>query len=291
MIEPDFSIYDKYKLMFGTTKLAQTDIKTILYATHFRLSLDGQTLLPFPYGRLRPAHPCVILHDYDLGAVPGAFDLLLEISQMRPSGLSYRIGNKYPINVYSYKELQKWLRLPAMGRCFYLQYNGMLTDEEMIDLLRVPIVGLRQVVYNFTYNFSDENDFVMNGLSQIYKQTLFLRSHKQKILLNIDTDFFQTRELELLMKLIDCFYGKNQLDYIPPHRQTLYHYCAWRRRAYLEVLPWIHFKVSQAEMREAFQYTRKHNYEVFEMFYTVPSVIAKGGKLVNEWERNPVTDR
>ena len=96
-----------------------------------------------------------------------------------------------------------------MGRCFYLQYNGLLTDEEIIDLLRVPIVGLRQVVYNFTYNFSDENDFVMNGLSQIYKQTLFLRSHKQKILLNIDTDFFQTRELELLMKLIDCFYGKN----------------------------------------------------------------------------------
>ena len=41
MIEPDFSIYDKYRLMFGTTKLAQTDIKTILYATHFRLSLDG----------------------------------------------------------------------------------------------------------------------------------------------------------------------------------------------------------------------------------------------------------
>lgn len=40
-------------------------------------------------------------------------------------------------------------------------------------------------------------------------------------------------------------------------------------------------------MRESFQYMRKHNYEVFDMFYSIPNVIAVGGKLVNEWARNP----
>ena len=37
---------------------------------------------------------------------------------------------------------------------------------------------------------------------------LFLRSHKLKILLNIDTEFFKTPELLNLMKLISCYYGK-----------------------------------------------------------------------------------
>ena len=286
MIEPDLSIYEKYNTSFGAGKKVQETFKTILYATHVRLSLDGQSLIDFPYERLRPRHPSVIFHDYDIASVPGAFELLQDISSRRPSGLPYRIGNKYPINVYSYQDLKKWLQLPPMGSCFYLQYNGVLTDEEIIDLLEVPIMGLRQMVYNFSYGYTNEEDFVIKALPQIYRQVLFLRSHKQKILLNIDTDFFQTRELQLLMKLIDCYYGKSYNEFIKPQRETMYGYCAWRRRAYLEVLPWIHFKVSQEEMREAFQYIRRHNYEVFDMFYSTPNVIAKGGKLVNEWERN-----
>jgi hypothetical protein len=44
--------------------------------------------------------------------------------------------------------------------------------------------------------------------------------------------------------------------------------------------------VSLEEMRASFQYIRKHNYEVFDMFYSMPNVIAKGGKLVNEWSRD-----
>ena len=176
--------------MFGTGKKAQSEYKTILYATHIRLSLDGKTLIKFTFERLRPYHPSVILHDYDISSIPGAFDLIEEVSKSRPSGLSYRIGNKFPINVYSYSELRKWLTLPPMGSCFYLQYNGVFTEEEIIDLLETPIMGLRQMVYNFTYNCPSEEDFMINVLPQIYKQALFLRSKQQKILLNIDTNFF-----------------------------------------------------------------------------------------------------
>ena len=120
MVEPDFSIYDKYRLQYGAGKAVQEELKTILYATHIRLSLDGQHLINFPFERLRPRHPSVIFHDYDIAAVPNAFELLMEISKKRPSGLPYRIGNKYPINVYNYADLRKWLQLPPMGKCFYL---------------------------------------------------------------------------------------------------------------------------------------------------------------------------
>ena len=94
---------------------------------------------------------------------------------------------------------------------------------------------------------------------------LFLRSRKLKILLNIDTEFFKTPELLNLIKLISCYYGKTNLEYIQPHRQTLYQYCAWKRRPYIEVFPWLKAFVTLEQMRASFQYMRKMNYEVFDM--------------------------
>ena len=285
-IEPDWTIYDNHRHLYGPTDTNQKELKTILFATHVRLSLDGKKLEPFPFDRLRPRHPSVIFHDYDAAAVPGALELLKEVSQSRPSGLPYRIGNKFPVNVYDFSTLYEWLSLPPMGSCFYLQYNGLFTTDELAILTEKPILGLRQLLYNFTYNCADEEDFLVRVLPIFYKQTLFLRSYKIKILLNIDTNFFKTKELLNLMKTIDCFYGKNHLEFIRPHKQTLYNYCAWRDRAYIETFPWQRFSVSQQEMREAFQYIRKKNYEVFDMFYSTPNVIIKGGELVNEWTAN-----
>ena len=285
-INPDLEMYWKYKDCYSTLKTYQTQLKTILYATHARLSLDGKKIEPFPYERLQPYHPSIILHDYDLGSIPGALDFLRDLVQRRPSGLLYRIGNKYPINTYSFEELREWLTLPPMGNCFYLQFNGIFHDEELIELCEKPIMGMRQMMYNPAYGCSDENDFVKRVLPDFYKQMLFLRSRKIKILLNIDTDFFKTKELLDLMKLISCYYGKTNLEYVMPYQQTLYGYCSWKRRPYVEVLPWYKLSVTQQEMRDSFQYMRKANYEVFDMFYSMPNVIAQGGKLVNEWSRN-----
>lgn len=168
-IEPDFDIYEKYKTLYGTRARDKDEIKTILYATHVRLSLDGKTLEPFPYDRLRPRHPSVILHDYDISSIPNALELLKDVCKSRPSGLPYRIGNKYPINIYTYNELRDWLQLAPMGTCFYLQYNGIFTDEEIIDLAEHPTLGMRQLIYNFTYNCANEEQFVVKVLPKIYR--------------------------------------------------------------------------------------------------------------------------
>lgn len=285
-IIPDFEIYAPYQNYYGTTKLRQTEFKTILNATHVRLSLDGEHLEPFPYNQLRRMHPSVIVHDYDLGILPNAFELLYEVCNSKGNNSYYRIGNKYPINVYTFTELKKWLQLVPMGTCFYLQYNNFFADEEIIDLVHNPALGLRQVIYNFTYNCIDENQFIQDILPGLYKQILYLRRNNKKILLNIDVDFFKTTELFNLMKLLNCFYGKTELQTYMPKERTLYAYCSNKRRAAIEAKPWIHLIVNRQEMRESFQYIRQHNYEVFDMFYSVPGIIDQGGKLVNEWPRD-----
>ena len=285
-ITPDFTIYEKYKNLYGTLRRDEKDINIILNAAHVRLSLDEKTLDPFPYELLSTKHPTIIFHDYNISAVPNAFEFLTDVLQHTPGRKKYYIGNKYPINVYTYEDLCKWMTLPSMQSCFYLQYNGVFTDEQIIDLVMRPDIKLYKIVYNFTYGCANEDQFVVKVLPQIYKQALFLRSHKQQILLNIDTDFFRTRELLLLMKLLKSFYTQTFLDYVHPHRQTLYGYCSWNKWIYFEDSLWRKSTLTQQEMRDAFQYVRKNNYEVFDMFYSVPNVVPEGGKLVNEWTRN-----
>ena len=206
----------------------------------------------------------------------------------RPRGLMYHIGNKYPINVYTFEDLKKWLSIYPMGDCFYLQYNGLFTDEQIIELLSEPTMSLRQMIYNFTYKCASEAEFMVKVLPQIYKQALFLRRYKIKFLLNIDEDFFQTPELLNLMKLINCWYGKTFIESLPkPNGRTLYGYCSSNKIAYIEPFPWQKLTVSKEQMRESFQYIRKHNYDVFDKFYSAPGVIIQGGKLEYGWERNP----
>lgn len=145
------------------------------------------------------------------------------------------------------------------------------------------------MIYNFTYNCSDENDFVIRVLPEIYKQALFLRRHKIKFLLNIDNEFFKTPELLNLMKLINCWYGKTFIESLPkPSGRTLYGYCSSSKIAYIELFPWQKLTVTKEEMRASFQYIRLHNYDIFDKFYSAPGVLVQGGKLVYGWERNPL---
>lgn len=283
-ITPDFSIYERYASYYSSTKNDMEQFKSILTATHQRLSLDGKHLDSFPFDRLQTRYPCVILHDYDIASIENSFDLISEICAARPKGRPYGIGNKYPIQIYNYQDLKKWLNITPMANLFFLQYNGALTDEEIIDLINIESTATKQVLYNFTYNCANETEFMIKVLPQIYKQALFLRRNNKKILLNIDNGFFKTKELLNLMKLINCYYGKTILNTFTPNKQTLYAYCRSKKVAYMEVSPYCKLTITKNEMRESFQYIREHNYEVFDMFYSIPSIIEKGGKLINEWE-------
>ena len=280
-INPDFSIYQKYGDYFGHTYRQKETLRTILNATNVRLSIDGIKLNEFPYERLQKRHPNIIFHDYDISTVPDAYDLLHDLND------TYRIGNKFPINTYNKEELQRWFSLKPMTSTFYLQYNNFLTEDEFIEIFDNPNMKSTQFIYNFIPAFQNENDFLMNGLSDFYKQILFLRRIHQQILLNVDTNFFQTPELATLIRMLNCFCNWGQKDNVLAQRQTLYGFCAWKKRDEIDMLTQARrYIITKQEMRDAFQYVRQHNYEVFDLFYSMPGVIIKGGKLINEWTRD-----
>lgn len=285
-IVPDFSIYNNYQNLYCTRKTDEILIKKILYATHFRISLDEKNIEPFPFDRLQKSHTGVVLHDYNLNKIPQCIDLLKEICNMR-SPRPYGIGNKFPINTYSIEELIPWLQITPIKDLFYIQYNGVFKDEELIEILNSHQLEGRQLVYNFTYGCSDENDFLINVLPIIYKQLLFLRRYHIKVLLNIDEDFIKTKELKNLIILLSSFYQKYNEDKIIPVKRTLYHYCSNKRMAEIQIKPWkSKVCLTLEEMREVFQYVRIHNYRVFDMFYTLYNVKAEGGKLVYDYSGN-----
>lgn len=75
----------------------------------------------------------IIFHDYDLARIKDAYDIIYKLSQTRhfvtKKGINpYSVGNKFPIQVTSPEELQKWLKVIAMPNLFSLQYNGLMPD-------------------------------------------------------------------------------------------------------------------------------------------------------------------
>ena len=282
-IQPDFSIYENFLNSYGNNKQDLKQIKTILRATHIRLSIDNKNLIAIPYDTIASNHPMLIFHDYNIVNIPNSLELLKEICNTKIRNNFISIGNKFPVLIENYNTLIKWLKLRSINGCFYLQYNGVLKDEELIELVRYYSKGLEHFVYNFTYNCKNELYFVQNVLPTIFKQTLFLRRNQLKFLLNIDTSFFQTKEVLNIVKLIKSFYERNNIEKIQTFRTTLYNYCLWKSKMEPNENSKIFSIISIKEMREAFQYIRTYNYNLFDMFYSMPTVIEKGGQLVNEW--------
>lgn len=290
-IWPDFEPYEQFQKFYGSNVIKRNEFQTIIHATHVRLSIDGRTLINFPFDRLSKVHTSVICHDYNLAAVPNAYDCLLEVCKLPPGVREYRIGNKFPIMLDDFNELLKWLQLNPMGSCFYLQYNKLLSDEELLELFNYPRLTIQKIFYNPAGNCKDEDDFVIRVLPIFYQQVLFLRSQDYHFLLNIDTSSFKKQEVKDLGLLIENFYErpKNREGYI--NKFTLAAYCQWLKKGkvYFTKQHGLQTKVSMERLRAAFQYVRERNYEVFEKFYTTANVVVDGGKLICDWARNQET--
>ena len=285
---PDMHLYDKYIGYFGKKKSEQTQIKRILNCAHMRLAPDSKSLLSFE--ELQPYFNKVsgiFLHDYDLAGLK-AYDLILKLQNQRefrtrPGINPYPVGNKYPIKIYSSEELEKWYKVVTIPNAFFLEYYGLMSDKILYKVCLDNKRMARQIYYNITYGCSTENEFIMDRLPKIFVQVLFLRMENVKILLNYDSEFLVTKELQDLIELLNCWLSFERQEGFAPHSQPLYKFC--RDNSYFHYTTWefLTIKLTFDEIRNAFQFIREHNYDLFKMFYEWDEVKYKGGKIENEW--------
>ena len=286
---PDMHIYDKYIQYFSPTKKGQELVKRILNCAHIRLAPDSIHARSFE--ELKPYFvkgiSGIFLHDYDISNIDGALDIILELQNQRPfkeqPGINYYpVGNKFPIRVYNNEDLKKWFQIVTIPNSFCLEYCGLLDDENLNYLCVENSKLARQLYYNISYGCYTEDQFLKERLPKIFMQTLFLRRNKVKILLKYEDGFFKIHELESIVKLLNCWLSLPYQEYFMPGTQSLFRFV--RDAAKLHYVNWCFRRVdvSTDESRDAFQYVREHNYDLFKKFYECDAVIFKGGKIIDE---------
>lgn len=269
--KPDTHLYDKFEYKAGGRTM-RSNFSVMRRAEHVRLSLDGKTINKQWESQLRKDKTChgLILHDYDVGAIEGAYELfrdhLIEIVPQRDSA---RLGMKFPLQTNTEQEFLKWFKFLNLNNYYNMQFNGILTTnniEEIIESSRRMTASQTQLY--ITSNISYE-DFITTGVVQLYKTLLDLRRHGIVFSLIYDKDFFIDEQWFQVVKLIDRFNKYNSYEMSPDFVQrrapyfTMYSYVKLLTRKYEYEKP----IVPPEELRELFNFLREQNYELFKMFY------------------------
>ncbi len=291
---PNMHIYENYETNFGDSITDRKFFHRLLNCAHIRLSLDGKTVDDERY--LWPnltGTNGIIFHDYDISNVEGAREMLKKLSESRyfvgePDKLNpLPIGNKFPIRINSPKEFSEWCELTFLTGALSFEYDGLMNNNFLLDITNLQNSRLKaQLTYDPTVGCANPHEFFVQRAPEILKQVLFFRKHQQKILLKYRDKFFETREQENFMILLNCFARWKWMNGFLPCTQTLYRFARnpglWSYQNYWHKI----FTLNVQEIRDVFYYMQAKYYDLFKMFYEWDSVLLEGGELINEWDRS-----
>lgn len=273
--KPDTAIYNKLEKKVITTRDSQFTFSTMRRAEHVRLSLDGKTINPNWDKQLRnePNNFGLILHDYDLAAIDGVYDLIKDnLSEIINHKSGARIGMKFPMQVNSEKEMLQWLELPPLNQYYFLQYNGILTTNYAQELVnnRNQSAAQAQLLINPTKNITYEQ-FITTGIVDTLKSILDLRRYRLVFPLIYDKAFFTDIRWIEVLQLFDFFIRHIKKNL---HKDTYFYntvpyetfYSCIKKETNKEKYHHITY-ITREQAQNAFQFVREHNYELFKMFY------------------------
>lgn len=290
-MRPDTEIYRRTEqdyLLFSKDKDYNHSLfYGLMNGEHLRLSLDGKTLwdgYESQIKNIKKTHN-IILHDYNLGAIDGSFEVIKDLSSMTENKRTPKIGMKFPVQVQDEKSFLKWMSLNKSPLMFSLRYNGVLSNEAVMEWIRLhcKLPTSAKLEYNVTPPWYDQNDFVMNLLPQIFRQVIILWSYNVDFSLKYDEDFFTDKRwievIELILYFIRRLKGhkmnKTWATKIPGD-ETLF-----SEMKFLSKLPqnentFVELDLQKA--REIFAFVRENNYQLFQDFYEC-SINSLGGTL------------
>lgn len=296
-IIPDMEMYNKFKENFGVTKSGQYLFNRITKAAHIRVAPNNtidEEYIETLYSILKVRQndfSGIILHDYNLGSVPAAVEALQYLSCSRnyitKTGIRpFQIGNKYPIVLNSLEQLKDWVSIPIFPKVLFIQYDGLMDHDTLIELIKNHSKFAIRLYYNPAEAQSSENHFIEKLSLEIFKQVLLLRRKGFKMLLYYDDSQFIRPEIKIFLDLINCWLRFTYNDKLPPGYQTLYRFCRQYRK--FQYRSWAFYKivtVSLKDMRKMFSFFRKHNYQLFQMFYEWDKVELYKGDIINVKKR------
>ena len=291
LLKGDRYIYERMRPYFSTNKKMTEIFNRMMRAQHIRLSLDGKNIWDKYESQLVDGlhNKTLILHDYDLGQIPEASDVILDLQKTFRQKSKKYVGMKFPVNTYSAEELIKWAQFYPMGQFYYLRYNGVMEDEELVHFYQRSLGTsmLEQTEYVVSYGCKTIQDFV-DKLPQIFRQIVYLQKRKKKILLKYDEDFLGP-EWTKVMELIHCYYflpfnvEKERFDRFKDFN-SMYSF-VWY--FYKDIDYKVHWpaamveRMPQSDAREIFKFVQKNCYPLFCEFYECHDVRLQGGKLVS----------
>ena len=264
--KPDTGLYDKLEPNFN-----KTSFSIMRRAEHMRLSMDGKTIWKNFEKQIRrePGNFGLILHDYDIGQIEGAYDLIVGLlPEIITHTKGRRIGMKFPLYTNELTDLTKWLQLPPLNQFYSVIHNGKIPPsyyEQLVELRpnssAVPQLRLH-VTNNTTYD-----QFITQDVVDVFKMILDLRRRKINFLLVYDKDFF-TEPM-----WIDVLQAFNQFIL---HNINLITHTADMARIgpYETFYSYVKDSTKNAQgyfnkfyAQRLFQFVRENNYELFTLFY------------------------
>ena len=275
MCRPDTTLYNKIQSQKVSTTATSYSFNTMRRAEHIRLSLDGKTINPQWDKQIKGDLDSfgLILHDYDLGAIEGARELIADnLSNIISHKNGARIGMKFPAQIDTEEELLLWLQLLPLNQYYSLQYNGILTTQYIKELLenRLSSGAQRQIIINVTKNI-DYNTFITTGCLQVLKSILDLRRYRLVFPLKYDRTFFIDKRWEKVLDLIIFFntHIRNNLSNETYFTQKVPYetfYSCIKKEINKAKYGYSSY-ISKELAQNIFQFVRENNYELFKMFY------------------------
>ena len=287
-MKPDTSIYSKMesKILGPATSERRKIYNNMIEAEHCRLSLDGQTIWPEytrQFKNLKQARN-LMFHDYDLGAVDGAFEEVQRLlARARTDGWATRVGMKFPIQLSDGADLLKWSTLRANSTFYSVRFNGVIDNDSFCEWVERQYEKsvYTQMEYHVTDARYDENHFTTCLLPQILRQVIFSRRYRVSFSLTYDEGYFSDPRWEEVIRLFNFYHTSflNETEavfYKKVEDDTLFDFAAHTMKR-----PYGTFgsdAMSIAEVRRIFEFVREHNYSLFKDFYEC-NARSLGGKL------------
>lgn len=273
---PDTSIYDRYKDIFiGDFVSSKGFFTSLRKGIHLRLSLDSKTIWKnfekqIPIGAKGRVF---FLHDYNLNSIGSAADyiqLIIKKYQISPNQKT-SLCVKFPIVCSDFSSFDKWLDFVFSSVNFKIQYNGMLTDEELVSATtKLNTLQTRNIIYNPLPAASSKNDFTEEALLKIFTQVLFLYKNQKHFLLICNDSFLIPQEIKKMFNLFTA-YGRSYIE----KPTSLFYFAKQlrnKKRYHTEI-------IDLPEAIEIFSYVQKNYPELLKLFYENSGSKLEGGKL------------